>query len=125
MTEYEITGLLYSVIDSMATVFTVYLTIISGYLIVAYLVGRRLMPVQAITINILFVSIMAIQIYSMFLYALEVGALLELKANVSELTLFQRLISNQLSNYATVLLMFLGVIAALFFFYSSRRNTDL
>ena len=124
MTEYEISELLYSIIDSMATLFSAYLTIISGYLIIAYLVGARLEKVQVVIINSLFIAITAIQLYSMFTYSLELGALIQRKAEISELTQFQSLIMNQASNFATVFLMFLGVCASLYFFYSVRRKSS-
>lgn len=124
MTEYEISELMYSLIDSMATVFAVYLTILSGYLIMAYLVGRTLSSAQAITVNSLYIAITSVQVYSIFLYALEVGALLERKSEISELTVFQSLVSNQYSNFSTVLLMLLGVFASLYFFYATRRGAQ-
>ena len=122
MSEYEISELVYSLIDSMATVFMAYLTILSGYLIVAYLISHKLNSVQTWIINALFVSITAIQIYSNFLYAIEIGDLLEQKAKISELTTFQRLVSTQYSNFGTAFLMILGVLASLYFFYSTTRQ---
>lgn len=124
MTEYEISELIYSLIDSMATVFMAYLTIMSGYLVVAYLISNKISFVQACTINALFLSITSIQIYSNFLYAIEIGELLKRKAQISELTTFQQLVSNQYSNFGTAFLMFLGVLASLYFFYSTRRQGE-
>lgn len=40
MTEYELLDLVTSTIDGMGTYFTIYLSIVSGYLVVAYLAGN-------------------------------------------------------------------------------------
>ena len=121
MTEYEILELTYSIIDSMATVFTVYLTILTGYLIVAYLIGRQLETSQVCVINSLFVAITVVQIYSVYNYAVEVESLLQMKAQLSDLTPFQHAMSQQYSMYITVLLMLFGVVASLYFFWNIRR----
>jgi len=39
MTEYELLDLMGNTIDSMGDCFTIYLSIISGYLVVAYFIG--------------------------------------------------------------------------------------
>lgn len=121
MTEYEILELTYSLLDSMATVFAVYLTIITGFLIVAYLIGRQLDTSQVWVINSLFVAITLVQIYSVFNYAVEIESLLQLKAKVSNLTPFQQALAQQYSMYITALLMLFGVCASLYFFWNIRR----
>lgn len=121
MTEYEILELTYSILDSMATVFAVYLTILTGYLIVAYLIGRQLDTSQVCVINTLFVAITVVQVYSVYNYAVEVESLLQMKAQLSDLTPFQHAMSQQYSMYMTALLMLFGVVASLYFFWNIRQ----
>ena len=121
MTEYEILELTYSLLDSMATVFAVYLTIITGFLIVAYLIGLQLETSQVYVINSLFVAITIVQVYSVYNYALEVESLLQMKAQLSNLTPFQQAMSQQYSMYITALLMLFGIFASLYFFWNIRR----
>jgi hypothetical protein len=90
MTEYEILELTYSIIDSMATVFAVYLTILTGYLVVAYLIGTQLVTYQVFVISSLFIAITGVQTYSVYQYALETEALLKMKEQLSTLTPFQQ-----------------------------------
>ena len=122
MTEYQVLELTYSLIDSMATVFAVYLTVLTGYLVVAYLIGRELVTPQVFIINSLFISIASVQIYSVYSYALEVASLLEIKEKLSTLTPFQQAMSQSFTVYMTALLMLFGVIAALYFFINIRRD---
>ena len=121
MTEYEILELTYSVIDSMATVFAVYLTILTGYLVVAYLIGKQLVTHQVFVINSLFIAITGVQIYSVYQYALEIEALLQTKEQLSPLTPFQLAMVQPVGSYLTVVLMLFGVLASLYFFMNMRR----
>ncbi len=124
MTEYEILELMYSLLDSMATVFAMYLTILSGYLVVAYLIAADLGTRQVVIINSLLIAITSVQIYSVYNYALEVEALLQIKASISELTPFQEAMSSQYSMFATALLMSFGVLASLYFFWNVRHSSS-
>jgi hypothetical protein len=121
MTEYEILELTYSIIDSMATVFAVYLTILTGYLVVAYLIGTQLVTHQVFVINSLFIAITGVQTYSVYQYALETEALLKMKEQLSTLTPFQQAMAQPIGSYRTVVLMLFGVLASLYFFMNIRR----
>ena len=121
MTEYETLELMYSLLDSMATVFAMYLTILSGYLVVAYLIAAELETRQVIIVNALLIAITGVQIYSVYNYALEVESLLQIKASVSTLTPFQESMASQYSIFMTALLMLFGVVASLYFFWNVRR----
>jgi hypothetical protein len=121
MTEYEILELTYSIIDSMATVFAVYLTILTGYLVVAYLIGTQLVTHQVFVINSLFIAITGVQTYSVYQYALETEALLKMKEQLSTLTPFQQAMAQPIGSYITVVLMLFGVLASLYFFMNIRR----
>jgi hypothetical protein len=121
MTEYEILELTYSIIDSMATVFAVYLTILTGYLVVVYLIGTQLVTHQVFVINSLFIAITGVQTYSVYQYALETEALLKMKEQLSTLTPFQQAMAQPIGSYITVVLMLFGVLAALYFFMNIRR----
>lgn len=121
MTEYEILELTYSIIDSMATVFAVYLTILTGYLVVAYLIGTQLVTYQVFVISSLFIAITGVQTYSVYQYALETEALLKMKEQLSTLTPFQQAMAQPIGSYITVVLMLFGVLASLYFFTNIRR----
>jgi len=54
MTEYEIRDLMTGVLGNATPVTTLYISVISGYLIIAWLVGRQLTRPQVILINIFF-----------------------------------------------------------------------
>jgi TRAP-type C4-dicarboxylate transport system permease small subunit len=124
MTEHEILDLTYSLIDSMATVFINYLTLISGYLVVAYLLADKLQRMQAIIINSLFTGFSAVLIYSMYFYTVEVSELMDEKSKHSALTAFQQANASAESAYATSIFMFVGMAAALYFFWHQRSRGE-
>ena len=54
MTEYEIGDLMASIFSGTTSVTGLYLSVVNGYLIVAWLVGRQLTRPQVILINVFF-----------------------------------------------------------------------
>jgi hypothetical protein len=56
MTEYEILDLFRGYVEMEAVSFTIYLTLVSGYLVVGYLAGERLSALQTGIVTALFVT---------------------------------------------------------------------
>ena len=70
MTEYELLDLIAGSINSMYDSVVLYLSIISGYLLVAYLVGAKLTQQQTLIISVLFVAGAAMQCWGLVTYQL-------------------------------------------------------
>lgn len=56
MTEYEIKDLIQSALAGNTTVLSVVISVISGYLVIAWLVGDKLTKFQVVWINLLFLT---------------------------------------------------------------------
>ncbi len=54
MTEYELLDLLLTAVDGGTAVIGIILTVVSGYLIVAWLIGEKLTTAQVMMVNLLF-----------------------------------------------------------------------
>ena len=66
MTEYELADLIATQTGNGTSVLALFLTVVSGYLIVSWLVGHRLSPPQAALINTLFVVFAGLCIFAWF-----------------------------------------------------------
>ena len=64
MTEYEVTDLLTNMINGGTPVLAVFITIVSGYLIVAWLVGQKLTGAQVTLINMVFIVFAPMMIFA-------------------------------------------------------------
>lgn len=69
MTEYEALDLAQSTFSNALAAYAVFLSIVSGYLITAYLVGSDLTHLQVRLLTLLFLIVVAILIWSMSAYA--------------------------------------------------------
>jgi len=95
---------------------TVYLTVISGYLAVAYVVGAKLTRSQLVLISTLFVSFAALFAWGSFGF-FNTG--FRISSDFSELGFAE--------TYMPILVLlseFIGIIAALRFMYDIRKNAD-
>ena len=75
MTEYELADLIFSAVNGGTNVVGIFFTILSGYLIVAWLVGEKLTRTQVIMVNILYLSAAIFMIWAWvarFLAALSI-----------------------------------------------------
>ena len=54
MTEYELIDLMLTAVDGGTAVIAIILTIVSGYLLVAWLIGDKLTTAQVVLVNLLF-----------------------------------------------------------------------
>lgn len=62
LTEYELAGLAVDIQEPITAVVSVFLTILSGYLVIAWLVGAKLTRAQVGLINTLFVGFQGMEI---------------------------------------------------------------
>jgi len=123
MTEYEILDLVAGSIDSQYDSVALYLSLISGYLIVAYLVGAKLTVAQTIIVSTLFVAASLIQCWGLVTYQLANEEYMAVKAAISPLTEYQRSIADSNGGRFIAGIMALGVFAAIYFMWSVRHPT--
>jgi len=118
MTEYEILDLMASVEAQMASQFTLYLTVISAYLVVAYFVGNKLTLPQTLIASILFMFGAGGQVWGLHKAGTRVAEYLDKKAQLSPLSPYEQQFSPNVHGW--VIVMVLGVIASLYFMWSVR-----
>ena len=95
MTEYEILDLMASVEAQMASQFTLYLTVISAYLVVAYFVGNKLTLPQTLIASILFMFGAGGQVWGLHKAGTRVAEYLDKKAQLSPLSPYEQQIEEQ------------------------------
>ena len=125
MSEYELLELMNGTIDSMGNCFTIYLSIVSGFLIVAYLVGQKLTLPQTLIIGVLFVFGAGLQVWGIHAYGVAVREYLEQKADLSPLTPYQEGILNDNGGTMFAILMSVGIAASIYFMWSVRHPRTL
>jgi len=121
MTEYEILDLFRGYVEMEAVSFTLFLTLASGYLIVAHLAGARLSRLQTIIVSVLFVAGATLQTWAIQQYQLAIRELLDAKEKISPLTAFQADVASSSATDVFAVLMSLGIIASLWFMWSVRH----
>ena len=121
MSEYELLELMNGTIDSMGNCFTIYLSIVSGFLIVAYLVGEKLTLPQTLIIGVLFVFGAGLQVWGIHAYGVAIREYLEQKAVLSPLTEYQEGILNDNGGTIFAILMAVGIVASIYFMWSVRH----
>jgi len=122
MTEYELLDLTAGSINSMYDSVALYLSIISGYLLVAYLAGDKLTRVQTIIISILFVVGAALQCWGLISYQVANEEYMAAKEMISPLTEYQQGIAKQGGGRIIAAVMTVGIIASLYFMWSIRNT---
>ena len=114
MSSYEIADLIFGLVGYGMTALALYFTVISGYLVVAFLVGTDLSRFQTIFISFLFVVfsvILSFGTYSFFAGAYEYGR----GAGPISFWVAPTLAAAEI----------LGVIGALYFMYETRNRGDV
>jgi len=124
VSEYELLDLLAGSIDSMYDGVALYLTIISGYLLVAYLAGTQLTRVQVIIVSVLFVVGAGLQCWGIFLYQLANEEYVAAKAIISPLTEYQKVIATSGGGIIIGSVMAFGIFASLYFMWSVRHTKE-
>lgn len=121
MTEYELLDLVAGAIDGMYDSITLFLSIVSGYLLVAYLVGAKLTRIQTIIISTLFAVGAVFQCWGLLTYEIAIEEYLAAKADIAPLTSYQYSVLQ--GNAGTIIASALvaGTMAALYFMWSIRH----
>jgi hypothetical protein len=120
MTEYEILDLMASMEEHMATQFSLYLTVISAYMVVAYLAGSKLTTIQAWIASVLMIFAAGGQTWALYATTGRVLEYLDQKAALSPLTTYEQNFSA--NAYTWVFILSCGVVAALYFMWSVRKE---
>lgn len=89
MTEYEILDLISSNSSDLSTMFSVYLSLVSAYVAVAYLVGAKLSFFQAIGLSLLFLYGAGGQAVGQYTINLQTSDLLNRLSEIRPLTQFE------------------------------------
>lgn len=118
MTEYEILDLISSGTSDMATMFGIYLTVVSAYLLVAYFAAHKLSLMESVALTMLFVFAAGGQALGINNLQIQLSVLLEGLAEIRQLNSYEE-------NYATntkawVVAMLIGVVLSIVFMWSVR-----
>lgn len=122
MTEYEALDLMMSLFSLMGENFSSYLTVTSGYLLVAYFVGSQLTKTQTVIFSTLFIFGAGFQVWAINSDQIAVSELLAHKATLSPLTPFQQGVAAH--SYAFVWLMAAGILVSIYFMWSVRHAKE-
>lgn len=122
MTEYELLDLVASSADLMGVQFSIYMTVTSAYLVVAYVAGEKLTRGQVLLLSALFLFGAGAEVWGMQRSLINVAELLALKAAHSPLTAYERGITEHGSVW--LLVMSIGIVAAVYFMWDVRRRAS-
>ena len=122
MTEYELTDAINSTMSVYASSFTLYLTIISAYLIAGFVAGDRLNSQQFLIISVLFFFASGLTVFAMF----GAGTRIAYAADALRLADVENPIRFKSSfNYALATICTLGIMASFKFWWDIRHpKTD-
>ncbi|MEH6587769.1 MAG: hypothetical protein V7720_14500 [Halioglobus sp.] len=120
MSEYELLDLIASGTAQMADMFTLYLTVLSAYLLVAYIVGGKLSTTQNVGLSLLFLFATLGQGIGIYQNGVHIGELLARKEELSPLTPYE---SQYVANTNTwVIAMVVGILVSVAFMWQIRRS---
>ncbi len=119
MTEYELLDLMTSMEAHMATQFSLYLSIVSAYLIVAYLVGMKLSMAQTMIASALMIFAGGGQTWALHATLGRVQEYLHLKSEISPLPEYEQNCATH--SYIWRGILAAGILAALYFMWSVRH----
>ena len=120
MTEYELLDLFVSKEAQMATQFSIYLSILSAYIAVAYLVGSKLSWFQISMISGLFLFGAGGQTSAMYNHGIHVQEILERKEKLGPLTQYELDFSYNMTPW--IWAMALGVVVSLYFMWHEKTH---
>lgn len=120
MTEYELLDLMSGVEVQMATQFSLYLSVVSAYLVVAYLVGSKLTFVQTFIASALMFFAAGGQTWALYTSLGRIKEYLDFKAALSPLTNYEQHIAA--NTYIWIGILAAGVVASLYFMWSVRHS---
>jgi small-conductance mechanosensitive channel len=107
--------------DSMYDSTALFLSIVSGFLLVAYLAGAKLTQAQAVIISTLFVVGAGLQCWALVSHELAIEEYLAAKAEISPLTAHQLSIAQGNAGTIIAIAVVAGIVAALYFMWSVRH----
>lgn len=113
MTEYELLDLFISKEAQMASQFSIYLSILSAYIAVSYLVGSKLSWLQTTMISGLFIFGAGGQTYAIYNHGAHVQEILDRKGELSALTPYELDFGSNMTPW--IWAMSIGVIISLLF----------
>ena len=119
MTAYELSDLIVSVEANMATQFSLYLSVVSAYLVVAYLVGIRLTFAQTVIASSLMVFAAGGQTWALYASLGRVEEFLQFKSELAPLTSYEQ--NFAVNTYVWVGILAAGVVASLYFMWGVRH----
>jgi hypothetical protein len=118
MTEYELTDTINSTMSVYASTFTVYLTIISAYLIAGFISGQKLSQPQFVIVSVFFFLASGLTVFAIF----GVGLRLAYAANALRLTdSGNPIVFTATYNYVLIAILILGIFASFKFMWDIRH----
>ncbi len=124
MTVQDYLSIFWDAQDVGLAAFMVYLTVVSGYLVVAYLVGAQLDRSQAVFISCVFVMFASYALWGVAEYWTSAE---EARQALLELDALEKVALNHLGVNAAVLavpMLLLGIVGSLVFMWDVRRKTS-
>ncbi len=121
MTEYELTDVMYNIFSNMNEAAVMYFTLVSAYIGMSFLIGKKLTRFQLVIINVLYITwVIGVinTVYSGLANALEVTQALD-SMNAIITNQGSEIIS--ISIYSFMAVQFGGIIASLLFMWSVRH----
>jgi len=120
MSEYELLDLFISKEAQMASQFAIYISTLSAYLVVAYLVGSKLSWIQLSAITALFAFGAGGQTYAIYLHGIHVREILDRKEQISALTPYEQGFATNLAPW--IWAMTIGVVVSIYFMIHEKRR---
>jgi hypothetical protein len=124
MTEAEFVGLIQNAVSFFMTSFTIWLSIVSAYLIAAYAVGRNLTAVHTVIISVLYIACSSIFTASTLLFMTRIFNMLQAKVEMFPTGVWPVGYDALFTQYALsgfALIMVGGIVASLYFMWSIRH----
>ena len=124
MTEAEFVELIHNAVSFFMTSFTIWLSIVSAYLIAAYAVGRKLTAVHTVIIGILYIVCSSLFTALTLLFTTRISHMLQAKVEMFPNGVWPVRYDALFTQYALLGLAFImvgGIVASLYFMWSIRH----
>ena len=119
MTEAELVQAWGNFLGNSQTAMALYVSILSGYLVIAYVAGRKLSRLQVRVVSTLFATT---ALYVTFILTVWWQRALEFALEAKALNPNRIVTNSQFGVYGTGLLFCMGILAALYFMWDVRRT---
>lgn len=120
MSEYELADLAGNYSVGAMTSMSLYLTIVTAYLVTAFVAGKRLQPIEVFIVTVLFVLSASFFIFgTVGFFTRQVYVVQKLAAIQTDATFFM---SSSTPMLYIVVVELLGILASLIFMWSVRRR---